>query len=115
RIDRLPYAQRQAIFSAYFTSSLLHKLSQAFCLVRRRFGREPRSNYDELIASHSRNVVVLTATLLQHLRKAHQHAIPFQVPEAVVDLLKSVHVADHHSERRVISLAPRKFVIELQE
>ena len=37
------------------------------------------------------------------------------MPEAVVDLLETVHVADHQRERDVVTLAAGQFAVELQK
>ena len=49
------------------------------------------------------------------MRKQAQHAIAFQVAEAVVDLLEAIHVADHDDQGCGVALAARQFPVQLQE
>ena len=91
-------AKRQNIFATDLAAGLL---GQSLHLLRLLFGRvrrEPGSNHYELVPTHARDVVILTATVLQSLRKQAQHAIAFQVPETIVDLFKTIHVRDHHGQ-----------------
>jgi hypothetical protein len=61
--------------------------------------RESRGNYHELITTHTCNVVVFTTGIFECLGKKPQHAIALEMAEAIVDLLESIHVRDHHRQR----------------
>ncbi len=60
---------------------------------------------DKFVAAHARNIVVFATGLLQFFREKPEDAIPFQVPEAVVDLFEAIEVADEDGERGVAALA----------
>jgi len=64
-------------------------------LLRRRVGGQTRSNHHKLVSAHAGYIVVLAATVFQRLSKQTQDPIPLQVPEAVVNLLETIHIADH--------------------
>jgi hypothetical protein len=47
--------------------------------------------------------------------KQPQNAIAFQMPEAIVDLLETIQIADHDRQGCLVAFAASQFPIELQE
>ncbi len=76
---------------------------------------QARRNHHKFVSAHAGHVVVFAAAVFQGLREQAQHAIAFQVAEAVVDLLEAVHIADHDDQRCGVALAARQFAVQLQE
>src|ERR1035437_5604799 len=68
-----------------------------------------------MVPAHTRHVVVFAAVAAQGFADLAKQAIALEVPVAVVDLLKSVQVADHHGEHTVFAPATRQLVFQARE
>ena len=98
-------AQGKNFFTAHVKARLPRQRTNLLNLLSRGVGLQARGDHHKFVSTHARDVVVLSAAIFQRLCEQAQHAIALQVPEAVVNLLEAVHVADHHGERSLIALA----------
>src|SRR3974390_640605 len=114
-ILRATHAEREYVFATNFNAGLLGQRKHLRRFLFRRIRIEARRDDDKFVAAHAGDVVILTATVFERLGKQAQHAIAFEVTEAVVDLLEAVHVGDHYGQRRVLALAAGEIAIQLQE
>ncbi len=96
RKDCLSDTQGKYVFGTDLYAGLFRERAYLICTLGCGFSRKPRSDDHKLVASHSRHIVVFAAAFLECLSEQSQHAISFEVAEAVVDLFKTIHVTDHY-------------------
>src|SRR5438270_1102698 len=99
--------ERKNVFAAYLASGVPSQSSHLLGFLTCCVGGESGSNHHEFIAAHARHVIVFAASIFKGLGKQTQNPIALQMSEAVVDLLKSVHIGHHDGEAGVVALATR--------
>ena len=75
------------------------QFAHGISLLCRAICRETGRHYYEFVSTHASHVIILAAAVLKSLREQAQDTVALQVTKTVIDLLKTVHVADHHDER----------------
>jgi hypothetical protein len=113
RIKCCSQAQRQHILAAHLTAGLLRQCVQQDGFLadgpRRHVGR----NDDKLVAAHSRRIIVLAANLPHQIGEKLEHFVSCQMAVAVIDFFKSVQIALHDRDGRMLPLTPRKLLFQM--
>ena len=115
RIHRAAHAERKDVFLADFLPDLAGEVAHLVGFLQGGFRVQSGGDHNKLVSAHAGHIVVFAARLPQGLGEQTQHAIAFEVAEAIVDLLEPVHVANHDGERGFFALAAGEFLVEFEE
>jgi hypothetical protein len=98
RVDRASHAEREDFFAANFRPGLAGQGAHLLGFFGGGIGCETRRDDHEFVPTHAGDVVIFAAGVLEGLREQAQHAIALEMAKAIIDLLKAVHVGDHHGQ-----------------
>src|SRR4029077_5980677 len=115
RIDGTTNAQRKPFHTTNLAACATGQLAQADTARFRRRGAQPGRDNHKLFATHTGHIVILSAGTLQSFRKMSKNSVTFKVAKAIINILKSVQVANHHSQRSVQTLASCQFAVKMNK